>query len=110
MSDGVLYKANASTWSQSKKMSATAVTDGKVRHANATTWFNNYPMEQVFTETFNVTWTHAYNGAGTKLDETTWGNHPRSGDSVDFKGAWGFDRTAMRNFVADGLHLGMKQT
>jgi curved DNA-binding protein CbpA len=104
MADGVIYKYNATTFSESqaKKFNASAISDGRVRHANATTWFDNYPMEREFTETFPVSWTHGYNGAGAKLDEATWGNHPRSGDSVDFKGVWGFDRTAMRNFVADG--------
>lgn len=104
MSKGELLKANATTWSKStcNKMSATAITDGKVQHANATTWFDNYPMEQLHQQYFNVVWTQAYNGSGTKLDPATWGDHPRSGDSINFHGLFGFDRAAMQSFVAGG--------
>ena len=105
MSDGVLYKYNATTWSksQAKKYNASVISDGKVRHANATAWFDNYPMEQVFTDTFDVTWTQAFNGSAVKLDSATYGNHPRSGDSVNFHGFFGFDRPAMQAFVANGI-------
>jgi hypothetical protein len=105
MSDGVLYKYNATTWSksQAKKSNASTISDGVVRHANASTWFDNYPMEQLYDQTFDVVWTQGYNGAGAKLDAATWGDHPKSGDTIDFKGAWGFDRNAMRDFVADGV-------
>jgi hypothetical protein len=104
LSDGVVYKFNASTWSksQSKKMNATTITDGKIRHANATTWYDNYPMEQLYEQYFNVVWTQGYTGSGEKLDTATWGDHPRSGDSVDFIGLFGFDRAAMQSFVSTG--------
>jgi hypothetical protein len=104
LTKGELLKFNATTYSKStcNKMSASAITDGKVQHADATTWFDNYPMETLQEQYFDVVWTHAYNGSGVKLDQATWGDHPRSGDTIDFKGAWGFDRTAMRNFVANG--------
>lgn len=112
MAKGVLYKFNASTWSksQSKKMNASTVSDGKVRHANATTWYDNYPMEQVYTQTFNIAWTQGYNGSGVKLDYATWGNHPRSGGSANFQGLFGFDNTAMKNFVANGVIQSIKLT
>src|SRR4051812_7173986 len=105
MSDGVLYKSTASTWSKSvcKKSSASAWTDGKVRHSNGSTWFDNYPMEQLYDQTFDVVWTQGYNGAGAKLDAATWGDHPKSGDSIDFKGAFGFNQNDMRAFVGNGI-------
>lgn len=106
MSDGVLYKSNGTTWTKSvnKRMNGTATTDGIVKHSNGSTWYNNYPMEQLYESYFNVTWTHGYNGSGVKLDETTWGNHPRSGDATsNFYGLWGFDRVAMQNFVSTGI-------
>lgn len=105
MSKGVLYKFNASSpsKSQSKKFSASSSSDGKVRHADASNWYDNYPMEQVYEQYFNVVWTQGYNGSGAKLDPATWGDHPRSGDTIDFHGLWGFDRTAMRDFVANGV-------
>lgn len=110
MTKGVLYKFNATTWSksQSKKMSATAITDGKVRHANATTWYDNYPMEQEYTQLFNVTWTQGYNGSGVKLDPATWGDDLFTGDTVDFHSMLGFDKTAIQNFVANGSILSVK--
>jgi hypothetical protein len=105
-----LLMANATTWkkSQSQKMTATAVNDGRIQSANATTWFDNYPMEQEFTQTFNATWTHGYNGSGVLLDLATWGDHPRSGDSINFHGLFGFNRTAMRDFVANGQVLSLE--
>jgi hypothetical protein len=112
VSDGVLYKFNASTWSksQSKKFNSGAISDGKVRHANASTWFDNYPMEQIFTTTFDVVWTQAYNGSGVKLDSATWGDHPRCGDSINFQGLFGFDNSAMKSFVSNGVIQSIKFT
>lgn len=112
MSDGVLYKANASAWSksQAKKFSASAVEDGIVKHADATTWYKNYPMEQYYEQYFNVTWTHGYKwGTGQILDEVTWGNHPRAGDATaDFCGMWGFDYNAIASFVGTGQVTGLQ--
>lgn len=104
MSKGELLKFNASTYSKStcNKMSASAITDGKVQHADATNWFDNYPMETIQEQTFNVDWTQAYNGSGVKLDSATWGDHPRCGDSINFQGLFGFNNSAMRTFVANG--------
>lgn len=104
MGKGELLKANATAWSksQSQKMNATTASDGKVQHANATTWFDNYPMETVQEQYFNVVWTQAYNGSGVKLDAATWGDHPRAGDSIGFRGLWGFDNAAMKSFVGTG--------
>ena len=105
MADGVLYKSSASGWSKTvcKKSSASGWTDGKVQHSNGSNWFDNYPMEQLYESYFNVQWTQGYNGAGVKLDAGTWGDHPKSGDSIDFKGVWGFDRAAMQSFVGNGV-------
>ena len=63
MSKGELLKFNASTYSKStcNKMSASAITDGKVQHADATNWFDNYPMETIQEQTFSVDWTQGYN-------------------------------------------------
>jgi hypothetical protein len=91
-------------------MSATTVLDGRVKHANATTWYDNYPMEQVFTDTFDVTWTQGFNGSAVKLDSATYGNHPRSGDSINFHGFFGFDRPAMQSFVGTGVVQSLKIT
>lgn len=107
MSDGVLYKFNATTpsKSQAKKFSASAVEDGSIKHANASTWYKNYPMEQVYEQYFNVTWTHGYKwSTGQILDEATWGNHPRAGDATaDFCGMWGFDHNAIASFISNGV-------
>ena len=112
MSDGVLYKANGSSWSksQAKKFNGSSMSDGWVRHSNGSSWYDNYPMEQVYTQSFNVTWTQAYNGSGVKLDAATWGDHPRSGDSINFQGLFGFDRNAMLAFVENGVVQSIKFT
>lgn len=112
MSDGVLYKANGSVWTKSlaRKAQGSIYTDTVVKHANGSVWYDNFPMEQVYTQKFNVVWTQAYNGSGVKLDPATWGDHPRSGDSVNFQGLFGFDRTAMLNFVEGGVVQALKFT
>lgn len=104
MTKGVLYKFNASTWSksQSKKMSATAISDGKVRHANATTWFDNYPMEQSYTDTFNASWSQGYRGDGVALDDGVWNSNIITGSTTNYRGLFGFNKTAIANFIAGG--------
>jgi hypothetical protein len=118
MSDGVLYKANATTWSksQSKKFNATTISDGNIKHANASAWFKNYPMEQEYTQNFSVQWTQGYNGSGIKLDPATWGDDLFTGDTVGFQSMLGFDKNAIQSFVGNGqilsvkLHINLKST
>jgi len=107
---GVLWKANTSVWNKTiaKKFNTTTMSDGKVRHADTTTWYDNYPMEEVSHQDFDVVWTQAYNASGVKLDAATWGDHPRSGDSIGFIGLFGFDNTAMKNYVAGGVVQAVK--
>lgn len=112
MADGVLYKANGTTWtgSQAKKSNGTTLTANVIKHSNGTTWYDNFPMEQIYTQNFNVVWTQGYNGSGVFLDPPTWGDHPRSGGSVNFQGLFGFDRAAMQAFVASGVIQSIKIT
>lgn len=104
MSDGVLYKFNATTWSKSltKKFNATSISDGKARHANATTWFDNYPMEQLITETFNATWSQGYLGSGTPLDDGVWKGNIITGSTTNYRGMFGFNKNAIASFIAGG--------
>ena len=108
MGKGVLYKANASTWtkSQSKKANATTVSVGKVRHANATTWFDNYPMEQEYTQTFNATWSNGWGSGGVKLDLGVWNRNILVGSTTNFMGMFGFDKNAIQNFLAPNKDFG----
>jgi hypothetical protein len=110
MADGVLYKANGAVWSksQAKKANGAVWSNGVVKHANGLDWFDNYPMEQLYTQEFDVVWTQAYNGSGVKLDPATWGDHPRCGDSANFQGLFGFDRTAIANFISGGVIQSVK--
>lgn len=104
MADGVLYKANATTWSKSqcKKMNATAVTDGVVKHANATTWFNNYPMETLQTKTFTATWSQGFRGDGVRLDDGVWQGNILTGSTTNYRGMFGFDKNAIQAFLGSG--------
>lgn len=104
MTKGVLYKFNASTWSksQAKKFNATTISDGKVRHANATTWYDNYPMEQSYTQTFNATWSQGWRGDGVRLDDGVWQGNIITGSTTNYKGMYGFDKTAIQNFLGTG--------
>lgn len=104
MAKGELLKANATTWTKSKseKMSASAITDGKVQHANATTWFDNYPMVQEYTENFNATWSQGFRGDGIKLDDTAWYGNIITGSTTNYRGLYGFNKTSIQNFIAGG--------
>jgi hypothetical protein len=112
MGKGVLYKSNGSSWSKSKAMkgNGSRMADTIVKHSNGSTWYDNFPMEQEHTQNFYVQWTHGYKASGQRLDTGVWGDHPRSGDSVNFVGLFGFDRTDMKNFVANGKILEIKFT
>jgi hypothetical protein len=101
MADGVLYKANATTWtkSQAKKFNAATMTDGQVRHANATTWYDNYPMEQYYTKTFNATWSQGWRGDGVRLDDGVWKGNVLVGSTTGFRGMFGFDQAAIQAFL-----------
>lgn len=104
MSDGVLYKANATTWSksQAKKFNATAISDGKARHANATTWFDNYPMEQSYVSTFSATWSQGWRGDGVRLDDGVWQGNVLVGSTTNFRGMFGFSQSAIASFISTG--------
>jgi hypothetical protein len=101
---GVLYKANATTWSksQSKKFNASAISDGKVRHANASTWYDNYPMVSEHTENFSAIWSQGWMGDGTRLDDTAWYNRIITGSTTGYRGMYGFNKSAIKSFIADG--------
>lgn len=104
MGKGVLYKFNASTWSksQAKKMNASAISEGKVRHADASSWFDNFPMEQEYTENFKATWSQGWMGDGTRLDDTAWYNRIITGSTTGYRGMYGFNKSAIQSFIADG--------
>jgi hypothetical protein len=108
MGKGVLYKFNASTWSksQSKKMSASAITDGKVRHADASAWYDNYPMEYEQSATFNATWSNGWIGDGTKLDDTAWYGNIITGSTSNYRGMFGFNKNDIQAFLKPGVDFG----
>jgi hypothetical protein len=91
--------ATAASHSQSKKMSASAVSDGQVKHANATTWFKNYPMIQIVTKTWNNIDSDSW-----RNDFKIWSNDdndPLQGEYAGYgwyKGCWFFG-SDLRNTV-----------
>ena len=112
MSDGDLYKANATTWTKSvaKKFNATTVSDGNVKHANATTWYKNYPMETLQTQTFHATWSNGWRGDGVKLDLGVWNHNILVGSTTNYMGMYGFDKTAIQNFLKPNVDFGGVQS
>ena len=108
MSDGVLYKANASAWSKSvaKKFNATAVSDGQVKHANATAWFRNYPMETEQTKTFHATWSNGWRGDGVKLDVGVWNHNILVGSTTNYMGMWGFNKADIQAWLKPNVDFG----
>lgn len=105
MSDGYLYKFNATTYSKSvaKKFNATTVSDGVVKHANAATWYKNYPMTQVYTSTFNATWSQGWLGDGTRLDDGVWNGNIITGSTTNYRGMLGFSQSAIKSFIGTGV-------
>ena len=110
MGKGVLWKANTSTWSKTicKKFTTSTMSDGKIRHADTTNWYDNYPMEQYFTETFNATWSQGYNGSGTALDAGVWQGNIITGSTTNYKGMFGFNQSAIQNFISGGTVTELK--
>jgi hypothetical protein len=111
MSDGVLYKSNGSAFSksQAKKMGGTAQTDGKVQHSNGVTWYDNYPMEQYYTQTFDCTWTQSYEGDGTQLFRGTfWKDDIVIGETTNYRGLMGFDKGKIQTFINGGTVTGLR--
>jgi hypothetical protein len=105
MSDGKLFKFNATTYSKSvaKKFNATSVSDGKVRHANASTWYDNYPMEQLYTAKFPAIWSQGWMGDGTRLDDTAWYNRIITGSTTGYRGMYGFRQSDIASFIGSGV-------
>lgn len=105
MSDGVLYKFNATTWSksQAKKFNATSISDGVVKHANASAWFKNYPMEQLYTDTFTATWSQGWRGDGVRLDDGVWQGNILVGSTTNYRGMFGFDQSKIAAFIGSGV-------
>lgn len=111
MSDGVLYKYNASAPSKavSRRFTASTMNDGIIKHANASTWFKNYPMEQYYTENFDVKWTQSYQGDGVALfNGTFWEHDLVVGDDENFRALMGFDKNAIQAFIGSGVVTAVK--
>jgi hypothetical protein len=110
MGKGVLWKANTSAWSKTicKKFTTTTMSDGKIRHADTSNWYDNYPMEQSYTETFNATWSQGYNGSGTPLDAGVWQGNIITGSTTNYKGMFGFNQSAIQNFISGGTVTQLK--
>jgi hypothetical protein len=110
MGKGVLYKANMTTWSKTfaKKFTTTTMSDGKVRHADAANWYDNYPMEELFTETFNATWSQGWLGSGTRLDDGVWQGNIITGSTNNYRGMFGFNQGAIQNFISGGTVTALK--
>jgi hypothetical protein len=118
MTKGVIYKFNATTYSDSKceKANATTWTDGNIEHANATTWYDNYPMTALYTDTFNATWSQGWMGDGTRLDDTAWYGRVITGSTTGYRGMYGFNQGAIASFIGSGVvqsarfHVHCRQT
>ena len=109
MGDGVIWKCiDGKSWAKTTVQDTGNSSDvfdaGKIMHCEkGNKWYWNFPMERSYEQYFNATWTQGYMGSGTKLSTSTYGDHPRAGDTEGFIGMWGFDNTAMKKFVADGV-------
>lgn len=107
MGKGVIYKCNGSTWSKSTvqdtgNTTSTTWDAGLIKHCNGSTWYDNYPMEQSYTQTFNATWSQGWKGDGTRLDEGVWNENILTGSTTGFRGMLGFNQSAIQAFLGTG--------
>jgi hypothetical protein len=107
MAKGVIYKCNGTTWSkptvQDTGNDTSTVWDaGVIKHCNGSTWYDNYPMEQYYTQTFNATWSQGWKGDGTRLDDTAWYGNIITGSTTNYMGMLGFSQSAINSFIAGG--------
>jgi hypothetical protein len=109
MSDGYTYRCeDAQKWVKTEVKdtgnSSDVFNGGKIMHCHdGNKWYWNYPNERSYEQYFNVTWTQSYKWNGDRLTVSVDGDHVRAGDTEGYIGMWGFDNTAMKKFVADGL-------
>jgi hypothetical protein len=107
MGKGVIYKCNGTTWSKSTVQdtgndTSTVWDAGLIKHSNGTTWYDNYPMEQNYTQSFNATWSQGWKGDGTRLDNTAWNNNIITGSTTNYMGMFGFSQSAIQSFLGGG--------
>jgi hypothetical protein len=107
MGKGVIYKCNGSAWSKPTVQdtgndTSTLWDAGVIKHCNGSTWYDNYPMEQNYTTTFNATWSQGWKGDGTRLDNTAWNYNIITGSTTNYMGMFGFSQSAIQSFLADG--------
>lgn len=108
MAKGVVYKSNGTTWSKSTVKdtgNTTSITwdDGVIKHYGGTTWYENYPMEQIYTQTFNATWSQGWKGDGVRLDDGVWKGNILVGSTTNFRGMLGFSQSAIASFIGSGV-------
>lgn len=108
MTKGVIYKFNATTYSDSKceKANATTWTGGNIEHANATTWYDNFPMEYEQTKTFSAIWSNGWRGDGVKLDKGVWQNNILVASDTNYMGMYGFDKAGIQAWLKPGVDFG----
>ena len=107
MGKGVIYKSNGTTWSKSTVQdtgndTSTVWDAGVIKHCNGTTWYDNYPMEQYYTSTFNATWSQGWRGDGVRLDDGVWQGNILVGSTTNYRGMLGFSQSAIAAFIAGG--------
>jgi len=104
MGKGVLYKYTTSSESKSicKKYTTNAENDGRIYHYDINNQYTNYPMEEYFTQTFNVTWSQGFRGDGVRLDDGVWQGNILTGSTSNYRGMLGFDKNAIQNFLGPG--------
>jgi hypothetical protein len=104
MGKGVLYKYTTSSESKSicKKYTTNAESDGRIYHYDTANQYENYPMEQLYTQTFNATWSQGFRGDGVRLDDGVWQGNVLTGSTTNYRGMFGFNKTAIQNFLGPG--------
>lgn len=110
MGKGVLYKYTTTSESKSicKKYTTNAEYNGTIKHYDTVNQYDNYPMEQYYTQTFNAIWSQGYNGSGTALDAGVWQGNILTGSTSNYKGMFGFNQSAIQNFIAGGTVTELK--
>jgi len=104
MGKGVLYKYTTSSQSKTicKKYTTSAENDGRIYHYDISNQYTNYPMEEYYTYTFDATWSQGWRGDGVRLDDGVWQGNILTGSTTNYRGMFGFNKTAIQNVLGPG--------
>jgi hypothetical protein len=105
LTEKIFQVGNGSSWYEKtvSPNNGASFHERTVKVGNGSAWYTSYPRESYWTETFNATWSQGWRGDGVPLHDTSWYGNIITGSTTNYRGMLGFNRDAMRDFIADGI-------